>query len=81
MKKNYMKKYNLIKHALLTFKNMREKAHREILGLQELTCPKCGSQNIMSLRGEIIAGKHTIHECKCNICECDFLVSSNVIKK
>jgi formate dehydrogenase maturation protein FdhE len=60
---------------------MREQPTREILGLQDLICPKCGSKNIMSLRGEIIAGKHAIHECKCNICDCDFLVSNTVIKK
>ncbi|HUS99478.1 MAG TPA: hypothetical protein VMY59_04075 [Candidatus Thermoplasmatota archaeon] len=60
---------------------MKVRANKEILGLQELTCPKCGSQNIMSLRGEIIAGKHATHECKCNNCDCDFLVSNNVMRK
>jgi transcription elongation factor Elf1 len=59
---------------------MFQRQHREIPGLKELTCPKCGSQNVMSLRGEITAGKHTMHECKCNECDCDFLVSSDAIK-
>jgi hypothetical protein len=60
---------------------MIEQGNREILGLEELTCPKCGSPNIMTLRGEITAGRHTVHECKCKICDCDFLVSSSIMKK
>jgi len=60
---------------------MIEQGPWEILGLKELTCPKYGSQNIMTLRGEFTAGKHTIYECKCKICDCDFLVSSSIMRK
>jgi phage FluMu protein Com len=60
---------------------MIEQGHHEILGHKELTCPKCGSQNIMTLRGEITTGKHTVHECKYKICDYDFLVSSSIMKK
>jgi hypothetical protein len=60
---------------------MIEQGHREIFGLKELACPKCGSQNIMTLRGEITAGEHTVHECKFKNCYCDFLVSSSIMRK
>lgn len=68
----------IYKQDSLTRKRMIER--RELPGMKDLKCPKCGSEHIRPLRGEI-TGKHTAHECKCTNCDCDFLVSSSTMLK
>ncbi|MFH1100490.1 MAG: hypothetical protein V1726_00435 [Methanobacteriota archaeon] len=48
--------------------------------VDDLVCPLCGSEKILTIRGEI-RKQDSFQECKCTTCDGDFLVSYTVLRK
>jgi len=53
---------------------------KESIRSDDITCPLCGSEKIILIRGEIHS-KDNFQECKCTTCDGDFLISYCVLHK